>query len=100
MGRGEGNRVNEGKNEWCLWRVGCVGEVYEWRTEVTKIEYRQQHDASGKRKMEEIAQINLTPAQQNTFSVRPAQLPTEHVAVVFLRFDVYAYLMQATVYSV
>lgn len=46
MGRGEGNRVNEGKNEWCLWREGCVGEVYERRTEVTKIEYRQQDDAS------------------------------------------------------
>lgn len=48
MGRGDGNRVNEGKNEWCLWRVGCVGEAYEWRTEVTKIECRQRDDASGR----------------------------------------------------
>lgn len=30
--------MNGGKNEWCLWRVGCVVEVHEWRTEVTKID--------------------------------------------------------------
>lgn len=50
MGRGEGNRVNGGKNEWCLWREGCVGEVYKWRTEVTRIEFRRQDDASGRGK--------------------------------------------------
>lgn len=50
MGRGERNRVNEGKNEWCLWRVGGVGEVYEWRTEVTKIEYRWQDHAGDRGK--------------------------------------------------
>lgn len=44
--RGEENGVSEGKNEWRLWKVGCEGEVYEWRTEVTEIEYRQQRDAS------------------------------------------------------
>lgn len=41
----ERNGVNEGKDEWCLWRVDCVGEVYGWRTRVTKTECRQQDDA-------------------------------------------------------
>lgn len=38
IGRGEGNGTNGRKNEWCLWRLGCVGEVHGWRTEVTEIE--------------------------------------------------------------
>ena len=54
QGRGEQNGVSEVKNEWCRWRVGCLGEMYEWRTkviEIRRIHSRTTHVAKEKKEI-------------------------------------------------